>query len=94
MSDEELYDRQTRLREVGDAGQARILASQARIAARAGATVELAYLVRAGVPRGEIVSGAPAAFADAGFFRYAGPRSVADGAQAALAHLLRSLNSR
>jgi molybdopterin/thiamine biosynthesis adenylyltransferase len=92
MSESELYDRQMRLREVGPDGQTRIERSQAVIAARPGAAVELAYLVRAGVERAEIVVGPRAAFPHDDFFRFAGPRSVADGAQAALEKLLRSLN--
>lgn len=93
MGDSELYDRQVRLREVGREGQTRIERSHALIAARPGAAVELAYLLRAGVPRAEITSGPGAAFPHADSFLFSGPRSVADGAQAALEKLLRSLNS-
>jgi hypothetical protein len=92
MDDSELYDRLVRLRVVGRYGQTRIERSHAVITARPGAAVELAYLLRAGVPRAEITSGSGAAFPHADFFVFSGPSSVADGAQAALEKLLRSLN--
>jgi molybdopterin/thiamine biosynthesis adenylyltransferase len=93
MSESELYDRQVRLREVGREGQTRIERSHAVITARAGASIELTYLLRAGVLRAEIRRGPGAAFPHADFFLFSGPASVADGAQAALEKLLRSLNS-
>jgi hypothetical protein len=85
------YDRQRRLREVGPAGQLRIERSEARIPSGAPAAVTLAYLTRAGVERA-IISVSPADVTrHATFFHFSGPRTVADGAERALQHLLTCL---
>ena len=89
MSD--ALERQARLREVGELGQRRIASSVARIARGPAASVELAYLVRAGVERASIGDADPDAFAHASWFRFSGPRRVARGAGGALTHLLRCL---
>lgn len=88
MSGGDLFSRQRRLREWGEAGQARVAASQAVVRGLAGAEVEAAYLTRAGV--GTVVhdpGGTPAAFPHDSFFRFAACRDVGAGAWRALAHL-------
>ncbi|HEX6273388.1 MAG TPA: hypothetical protein VFZ53_10115 [Polyangiaceae bacterium] len=69
--DEDRYTRQRRLREIGDAGQARIEAAAVTIAGGPGALVELVYLHRAGVGRATLdaLSRAPA-FPHAAAFRH------------------------
>jgi molybdopterin/thiamine biosynthesis adenylyltransferase len=89
--DSDRYDRQRRLHEVGAAGQLRIEQSEAVIAAGPSASVELAYLVRAGVSRAAIDSSRTRRFSHAEFFRFSGPSAVAGGAEGALAHLLTCL---
>ena len=64
------YTRQRRLREIGDAGQARLEAAATTIAGGPGAVLELVYLHRAGV--GSVTIDAlsvPRAFPHAPFFR-------------------------
>lgn len=77
--------RQTRLREVGDAGQARLAAAHVDPAASGRAReVALEYLHRAGVGRvGEGGMRVPADVAALGL-RHAAAREVAEGALAAL----------
>ncbi|MFZ5897483.1 MAG: hypothetical protein ACOY0T_40910 [Myxococcota bacterium] len=83
----ERYDRQARLREVGEHGQARIARSAVHIARGPAARVALSYLLRAGVERGSI-GDFDAAFAHDAWFEFSGPRRVARGANTALEHLL------
>jgi hypothetical protein len=85
------YDRQRRLREVGPGGQLRIERSEAHIPAGAAAAVTLAYLTRAGVERATIAVGSATAPSHSTFFRFSGPRTVAEGAERALTHLLTCL---
>lgn len=85
MFGEDRYTRQRRLRDVGEAGQARIQAARLEVRDADGALVEATYLHRAGVERIDIVprdEAEPFAHADA--FRFAEPRSVAAGAWRAL----------
>jgi hypothetical protein len=89
MSDR--YERQSRLREVGAAGQARIEGSEARIARGPAARVELAYLVRAGVERAHVASAVAHGFPHEAWFRFSAPARVAEGASRALDHLLHCL---
>ncbi|HWA75036.1 MAG TPA: hypothetical protein VG937_22005 [Polyangiaceae bacterium] len=89
--DGDRYDRQRRLRQVGPAGQLRIERSEATIPAGAAAAVALAYLTRAGVERAIIEVRPDDAFSHSTFFRFSGPRTVAQGAEGALRHLLKSL---
>ena len=85
------FERQARLREVGELGQRRIAESGARIGRGPGARVELSYLLRAGVERGSIGDSQAPPFAHDDWFRFSGPRRVAHGASGALSHLLRCL---
>lgn len=79
------YDRQARLAEVGSAGQERLERASAEISGRDGATIELAYLCRAGIAEVSLVPGKhPVAFAHADWFRFASPRRIAAGAWRAL----------
>lgn len=79
------YDRQARLPEVGTAGQARLEQACAEVRGRDGATVELAYLCRAGLAEVSLVPGkAPVAFAHADWFRFSSSRRVGAGAWRAL----------
>jgi hypothetical protein len=89
MSDR--YERQSRLREVGVTGQARIARSEARLGSGPAARVELAYLVRAGVERAAILGASARAFPHEAWFQFSGPQRVAQGASSALDHLLRCL---
>jgi hypothetical protein len=89
--DSDRYDRQRRLREVGVAGQLAIERSEATIPAGRSTSVELAYLVRAGVARVAIDSARQRTASHSSFFRFSGPRAVADGAEGALMHLLSCL---
>ena len=90
-ADDDPYDRQRRLSEIGSVGQSKIECSQAQLAAGPGASVALAFLVRAGVERGSITrtpERAEPAFPHARAFRFGGPFAVARGAHQALTHLL------
>ena len=83
------YARQRRLAEVGDAGQARLLAASHRASAAAGGLTELVYLHRAGLRSVSLdVLTAPAPFDHAGVFRHAASRRHAAGAWRALRTLL------
>ena len=79
------YARQRRLAEIGDAGQARLLAASLRVAGTDGALTELVYLHRAGVGAVAIDALAePRPFAHAAFFHHAVTRRHAAGAWRAL----------
>ena len=86
------FVRQKRLAEVGDAGQARLLAASHRVAGRDGALTELVYLHRAGFRSVTVDALAqPEPFAHARAFRHAGPRKQAAGAWRALKAISREL---
>jgi hypothetical protein len=93
MSDDP-YDRQRRLPGVGDAGQARIERSEARIPSGPSAAVALAYLLRAGVGRARITRDDGAVFPHGGAFRFRAPLELARGAHQALTHLLRVVRTQ
>jgi len=79
------YDRQARLAEVGAAGQARLEQTSAEVRGRDGATIELAYLCRAGLAEVSVVPGkAPEPFTHADWFRFPSSRRVGAGAWRAL----------
>ena len=79
------YSRQRRLAEIGDAGQARLLAASHRIAGTDGALAELQYLQRAGFRAVAIDALAePRPFAHAELFRHAVTRRQAAGTWRAL----------
>jgi hypothetical protein len=79
------YVRQRRLAEIGDAGQARLLAASHRVAGKEGALDELVYLERAGFRAVSLDALAePRPFAHAGLFRHASTRARAAGAWRAL----------
>ncbi len=85
MFGEDRYTRQRRLREVGEAGQARIAAARLDVNDSDGALVEALYLHRAGVERVSITPRAAAEpFTHAAAFRFAATRSVGAGAWRAL----------
>ena len=86
------YDRQCRLAEVGTVGQERLERATAEVRGRDGATVELAYLCRAGLSEISMVPGKhPEAFGHAGWFRFDSCRSVGAGAWRALATIKKVL---
>ena len=86
------YDRQCRLGEVGPAGQARIENAAAEVCGREGATVELAYLCRAGLAEVTIVPGKlPEPFVHSGWFRFDSARRTGAGAWRALEKIKRIL---
>lgn len=87
----ERLDRQVRLREVGERGQANIERSYARVERGPAARIELTYLVRAGVERASIAEFDEGPFAHESWFEFSGPRDVARGASDALDHLLSCL---
>ncbi|HET9955406.1 MAG TPA: hypothetical protein VFQ61_12915 [Polyangiaceae bacterium] len=87
------YDRQCRLREVGELGQARIESSAARVPPGPSAAPELAFLARAGVERAAVGTGIEREFSHAVHFRFSAPAALARGAEGALLHLLHALNS-
>ena len=79
------YDRQSRLAEVGPDGQRRIERATAEVRGRDGATVELAYLCRAGLAEVALVPGKqPQSFAHADWFRFDSARRIGAGAWRAL----------
>lgn len=88
---DELTSRQRRLTQVGDAGQRRIDASSAQVAAGPSAATEMAYLVRAGVEKLRVDRAPDATFSHATTFSFSGPLQVALGAHRALGHLRRIL---
>ena len=86
------YDRQSRLAEVGAAGQERIQRATAEVRGRDGATVELAYLCRAGLAEVTMLPGRePERFGHAEWFRFESCRSVGAGAWRALATIKKVL---
>jgi molybdopterin/thiamine biosynthesis adenylyltransferase len=79
------YSRQRRLAEIGDAGQARLLAASHRVAGTDGALTELAYLHRAGFRAVTLDAIAePRPFAHAELFRHDVTRRQAAGTWRAL----------
>ena len=88
----ERLDRQLRLREVGERGQASIASSYARVERGPAARIELTYLVRAGVERASVADFGTGPFAHESWFEFSGPRDVARGASGALDHLLSCLD--
>lgn len=93
MSDGDRFNRQTRLREVGEHGQARLAAATVVVAGREGAETEARYLERAGV--GEVrrdADRAPRAFVHAALFRNSACRTEAAAAWRALRTTLDVLN--
>jgi hypothetical protein len=105
MSDE-LYDRQRRLPGIGDAGQAAIERSKARLPSGPSAGVALSYLVRAGVGSVAILqhpsfgqkpatsSEQSASFPHLNGFRFSAPLELARGAHLALSHLIYSVKTQ
>ncbi len=92
MSEGERYSRQERLSEVGALGQDRILRSSAEIRGKDGATIEIAYLERAGVSSLALLPQAqPEPFDHAEWFEFDAARSVGAGAWRALQKLRRVL---
>ena len=88
------YSRQRRLAEIGDAGQARLLAASHRIAGTDGALTELQYLARAGFRAVAIDALAEARpFAHAELFRHAVTRRQAAGTWRALRAITTVLGS-
>ena len=86
------FSRQERLREVGLAGQERILRHSAVVRGVEGADVEVAYLAAAGVGEVRRRSEERAApFAHAARFEFSATRDVGAGAWRALAELKRAL---
>lgn len=89
---EDRFDRQRRLPEVGSAGQERIERAAFEVRGGDGAILETEYLHRAGAQRVSLVPRAePAPFAHEGAFRFAASRRVGAGAWRALAALRRVL---
>lgn len=85
QDDEDRYTRQRRLREIGDAGQERLLSANVTLAGGDAALVELIYLHRAGVGSVTLDAlGAPRAFEHRGVFRHAAALRHASGAWRAL----------
>lgn len=88
------YSRQRRLAEIGDAGQARLLAASHRIAGTDGALTELQYLARAGFRAVAIDALAePQPFAHAELFRHDVTRRQAAGTWRALRAITRILGT-
>lgn len=86
------YDRQRRLPEVGDAGQLRIAAAAYEVRGADGALVERDYLERAGALSVKLSpEAAPAAFAHASHFRFQASGSVGAAAWRALCALRSAL---
>ena len=89
MQDDDRYTRQRRLREIGDAGQQRLFASNVSIGGGPEAVVELIYLHRAGVGAVAIDGFAEArAFVHANLFRHAAARHHAAASWRALRTLV------
>lgn len=82
----DLYSRQRRLPEVGDAGQERLERAELDIEAGPAAASELTYLLRAGVGKAIVTRRlAPKVpFAHSAHFRFAPSRTLAEGAWRAL----------
>jgi hypothetical protein len=79
------YDRQVRLPEVGEAGQARIRDSRIEVCGNDGAILEAEYLCRAGVEVLDITPRKdPKPFRHERAFRFAASRRVGAGAWRAL----------
>ncbi len=85
MSESDRYSRQTRLREVGELGQARLAAASIVVEGRESAETEARYLERAGVREvRRDAEASPRDFAHAPVFRNAACRSEAAAAWRAL----------
>jgi hypothetical protein len=103
---DELYDRQRRLPGIGDAGQAAIERSRARLPSGPSASAALSYLVRAGVGSVAILhdplsgqrpatsSEQSASFPHLHGFRFSAPLELARGAHLALSHLIHSVRTQ
>jgi len=92
MTDSIRYDRQSRLAEVGAAGQERLQRATAEVRGRDGATIELAYLCRAGLAEVTMEpSRQPERFEHAEWFRFDSCRNVGAGAWRALATIKKVL---
>jgi hypothetical protein len=88
MNESDRYDRQRRLPEVGDAGQARLAAACVVVRGSDGAIIEAEYLHRAGVERLSITPGLePKPFRHEQFFRFWAPRRIGAGAWRAIAQM-------
>jgi hypothetical protein len=87
--DDDRYTRQRRLREIGDAGQARLQSAAVALGGSEGALVELVYLHRAGVGSVTLDAlGVSRPFAHGAVFRHAASRRHASGAWRALRTLV------
>jgi hypothetical protein len=85
QDDEDRYTRQRRLREIGEAGQERLLSAKLTLAGGDAALVELVYLHRAGVGSVTLDAlGTARPFAHRGVFRHAASLRHASGAWRAL----------
>jgi hypothetical protein len=99
---DELYDRQRRLPGIGDAGQAALERSRARLPSGPSAGVALSYLVRAGVGSVAILhdqtpatsSEQSSSFPHLHSFRFSAPLEFARGAHLALSHLIHSVRTQ
>ena len=96
MHDEnDRYTRQRRLREIGDAGQARLEAARTVVTGGAEAMAEFVYLQRAGVGAVTIDSlGRPRDFPHASAFRHAAARSHAAASWRALETIIEIAGAR
>ena len=89
QDDDDRYTRQRRLREIGDAGQARLQSATVTLGGGEGDLVELVYLYRAGVGSVTLDSLAvPRPFAHRAIFRHAASLRHASGAWRALRTLV------
>lgn len=92
MFEPDLYDRQRRLPEVGDVGQARLREAVVSVRGSDAAIIETEYLHRAGVERLSITPGLePEPFRHEAFFRFYAPRRIGAGAWRALSKMRRVL---
>ena len=89
QDDEDRYTRQRRLREIGDAGQERLVSAKVTLGGGDGALVEFVYLHRAGVGSVTLDAlGAPRAFPHRSIFHHEASRRHASGAWRALRTLV------
>ena len=92
MIEPDRFDRQRRLPEVGEAGQARIEHAAVEVRGSDGAIIQTEYLHRAGVERLSITPRLePEPFRHEAFFRYYAPRRIGAGAWRAIAEMRRIL---
>lgn len=93
MPSDDRYCRQSRLREVGQAGHAKLVQADLAVVGDAAGEFERDYLLRAGVRSVQSCDRVPPAFVHSQAFRFSSTATVAEGCWRALQQLKEVLRS-